>query len=464
MNKIFHWTTLVLLSLSPAQMPAAIQEPVPVERTVIDRLPSESLQKRVEGAKAIFVGVLVNRVENGDWVEAELKVDEALKGVEEDATVHVTWRRYVGGKEIYNANEGDVGLAILDSKHSSGRYWLRADKFESVEWTNAASKLLQQPAAAIQQQQAMPQTLSVAGIFGDGMVLQQQTAAAVWGQAKPGSTIGIKPSWQGKAVSTKADAEGNWKTTINTPKAGGPFSLAIASGQQRKIFKNILSGEVWICGGQSNMQWKMRGFGADHWKEDVQKANHPNIRFCQVPQKLSLVPQQDIKANWSVCNPRSVPSFSAVGYFFGEQLHRELGVPIGLISSNWGGSSAEAWIDQETIASEFPEFAKVTATYPKLIEELGPVHPMKRPKGVNQRMPSVLYNHMILPIKPYSMRGVIWYQGESNVTEPIQYRTLFPAVIKNWREQWGQGDFPFFYVQIAPYKYKNNPYPVAMLR
>lgn len=308
--------------------------------------------------------------------------------------------------------------------------------------------------------------LTVAGIFGDGMVLQQQTAAPIWGQAKPNATVNIEPSWENEVTVATANAAGKWQTTINTPKAGGPFSLTVESGATRKEFKDILSGEVWICSGQSNMQWKMRGFGPDHWKEDIAKANHPQIRFCQVPQALALKPQSDTQTSWSTCTPQTVRSFSAVAYFFGDKLHQELDVPIGLISTSWGGSSAEAWVNPNVLKSEFPEFATQMQKYDKLIDQYGVLHPndKNKPKVLNQRMPAVLYNRMIRPLVPFSCRGVIWYQGESNVERPVQYRKLFPTLIRSWREEWDQGEFPFYFVQIAPFQYRNKPFPAAMLR
>lgn len=310
-------------------------------------------------------------------------------------------------------------------------------------------------------------TLSVAGIFGDGMVLQQQTAAAIWGQAKPRSKVKIQTSWQKKPSIATADADGKWKTTIETPEAGGPFQITVESGSQRKEFKNVLSGEVWICSGQSNMQWKMRGFGPNHWKEDVEKANHPEIRLCQVPRILALAPQNDVRTSWSVCSPKNVLNFSAVAYFFGNRLHEELKVPIGLISTNWGGSSAEAWVNPDVLKSDFPEFNNVMAEYEGLIKKHGALHSGNgkgKPKNVNHRLPAVIYNNMIHPIVPYSCRGVIWYQGESNVKNPIQYRTLFPRLIENWRQEWREPELPFYFVQIAPYHYKTEPLPAALLR
>jgi len=308
--------------------------------------------------------------------------------------------------------------------------------------------------------------LTVAGIFGNGMVLQQQTAVAIWGKANPNAKIEIQTSWQRKPVLASAAGDGAWKTTIDTPAAGGPFQISVQSGSQRKIFKDVLSGEVWICSGQSNMQWKMRGFGKEHWKEDVAKAKQPGIRLCQSPQTLALEPQDDVQASWGACTPQRVLGFSAVAYFFGDMLHRELKVPIGLVSTNWGGSTAEAWVNPEVLKNEFPEFRQVMSRYDGLIKQHGPVHKngKGKPKSLNQLMPGLLYNKMLHPIVPFSCRGVIWYQGESNVKEPIQYRKLFPALIESWRKEWGKEDLPFYFVQIAPFKYKTEPLPVALLR
>ncbi len=309
-------------------------------------------------------------------------------------------------------------------------------------------------------------SLELASLFTSDMVLQQQTDAAIWGKAEPAQSVSISASWSKKVYQAVADSDGHWKTTVRTPKAGGPFKLTVTSGKETIELKNVLSGEVWICSGQSNMQWKMRGFGLDHFKEDVEKANYPNIRLCQVNQAMALESQDRIKSKWSVCNPNTVLSFSAVGYFFGSRLYDELNVPIGLISTNWGGSSAEAWVSQEVLSKDFPEFNERLQQYPKIIQETGLVYPSgkKSPKGMNQRNPSVLYNGMIHPLVPFAFRGVIWYQGESNVKKPVQYRTLFPAMIQDWRNRWAIGEFPFYFVQIAPFKYNNIPVSVAFLR
>ena len=316
------------------------------------------------------------------------------------------------------------------------------------------------------QENTKASSLKLAGVFTNHMVLQQQTDAAIWGKANPNAEVQIKPSWNDQVTTTTANENGKWKTNIKTPAAGGPFEIQIASGTQTRILKDVLSGEVWICSGQSNMHWKMRGFGVKHFKEDVDKANHPNIRFCQIPKDIALQPLDDLKTRWSVCTPKTVLELSATAYFFGDKLRQELNVPIGLISTSWGGSSAEAWMNPQTLSRELPEFTKALDGYNQLIEEHGVVIPRgkQKPKRFNQRMPSVLYNKMIHPLIPFSFRGVVWYQGESNVKNPVQYRKLFPKLIESWRQEWGQGDFPFYFVQIAPFHYRMEDQPAALLR
>jgi len=314
-------------------------------------------------------------------------------------------------------------------------------------------------------QQSSEKSLRLAGLFADDMVLQQQSNAAIWGVAKPGQVVSIETSWNTKA-STSTNDDGNWSTRIETPTAGGPYTVTIRTNDESKELKNVLIGEVWICSGQSNMQWKLRGFGIDHFKEDVEKANHPKIRFCQVSQTLALQPQDDVKTRWSVCTPETALEFSAVAYFFGDKLRQQLDIPIGLISTNWGGSSGEAWMHQDEIVGDFPKLAATLDGYSQLINQHGVNHPRGRsmPKGLNHRMPSVLYNSMLHPLIPFTFRGVIWYQGESNVERPAQYRELFPRLIQSWRKEWGQGEFPFYFVQIAPYHYRNKKQPAALLR
>lgn len=309
--------------------------------------------------------------------------------------------------------------------------------------------------------------LELSGLFKDHMVFQRECDAPIWGTGKPGAEIQVSPSWTKTTSQAVVDASGSWRTTVKTPEAGGPFVVDVKSGSETKQLSDVLVGEVWICSGQSNMQWKLRGFGVDHFKEDVQKANHPQIRLSEIPQVLALEGQDQVKTSWKVCTPQTALAFSAVAYFFGSRLHQELDVPIGLISTNWGGSSAEAWTSPEVLKKQFPEFDEQFLTNEKIAEQTGKLFGRgnpKAPKGLNHRNPSVLYNSMIRPLIPFAFRGVIWYQGESNVKDPKQYQTLFPALIRDWRSRWGQGDFPFYFVQIAPFAYKQNPMSAAFLR
>lgn len=329
-----------------------------------------------------------------------------------------------------------------------------------------AATLPANPANSVSVDSPSAGSLGLSGIFKNHMVFQRECDAVVWGTASPGATVSVAPSWSTELSRATADANGDWRTTIKTPKAGGPFEVDVKCGGEALRLTDVLVGEVWICSGQSNMQWKLRGFGVDHFKEDVQKARYPEIRFCDVPQVIALRGQDDVDASWTVCTPQTALAFSAVAYFFGSRLHQELDVPIGLISTNWGGSSAEAWVSPEVLKKDFPDFNAQYARNAKISKQTGLLFTRgkKPPKGLNQRNPSVLYNSMIRPLIPFAFRGVIWYQGESNVKNPMQYRTLFPALIRDWRGRWGQGDFPFYFVQIAPFAYKSEPLSAAFLR
>ena len=422
------------------------------------RLKPETLETRVEKAEVVFVGTLQDIVDQGDdWTFANLKVDKAIKGVRPGALVKVIWRPKLSR---YTAQDKQKGFAVLQRKYKD-RYWLRNDTFEA---TDLAEEFLdEQPSA--QNQQQKPTALAISGAFKNHMVLQRETEAVIWGTGVPGRKVSVMGTWDNKVYRVSSDKDGKWQTKMKTTKAGGPYQVHVGDGKKEITLNDVLLGDVWICGGQSNMQWKMRGFGVNHWKEDVQKAKLPMIRLCDVPQVLGLEEQDNVSASWKVCSPNSVMTFSAVGYFFGSRLHKELNVPIGLISTNWGGSSAEAWASEEVLRKQFPEFKSAFAKYPGQLQEGGATYRGKnKPRWLNQRSPSACYNSMIKPLLPFSCRGVIWYQGESNVKAPEQYQTLFPAMIQDWRDRWGQGDLPFYFVQIAPFHYKTNPMSAAFLR
>lgn len=278
--------------------------------------------------------------------------------------------------------------------------------------------------------------------FSDNMVLQQQTDAAIWGWATAGSNVQVITSWNKAKYSAKADANGKWKLKVKTPAAGGPYNITISDGTPVAL-KNVLIGEVWLCSGQSNMEMPMKGFrdqpilGAN---DAVFNSANDQIRLYTVPRSVQRTPQDTTKASpWKLAEPEAVSNFSATAYYFGKMLHEKLKVPIGLVNISYGGSPVEAFMDAETL-KQFPEL-KVPS-------------PTDTPR-LNNRTPTVLYNGMLKPFLGYAIKGCLWYQGESNNDRPKQYETLFPAFVKQIREQSNQGDFHFYYCQIAPYNYNN---------
>ena len=275
-------------------------------------------------------------------------------------------------------------------------------------------------------------------IFGNGMVLQQKSQVAVWGWAEPGEEV--KVSLGETSATAKAGADGKWSLKIQTPAAGGPHSL-IAKGKNEVKFDDVLIGEVWICSGQSNMEWTVAQ--SANPQEEAANAKHPQIRMIKVAHNVADKPQDDINGQWTVCSPESVPNFSAVGYFFARHLHNELKVPIGMINTSWGGTICEAWTSREALSADedFKPILDRSANF----------------QANNPNQASVLYNGMVHPLVPFGIKGAIWYQGESNVSRAEQYRKLFPAMIGDWRKRFGQGDFPFLFVQLAPFKYGHDP-------
>ena len=282
-------------------------------------------------------------------------------------------------------------------------------------------------------------------IFGDHMVLQQQTEAAVWGWADPDEEVTVS---LGEAKATaKAGADRKWLVKIATPAASGTALELVVKGKNEIKLTDVLAGEVWIASGQSNMEWSVAQ--SANPAEEIKNANYPQIRMIKVGRNPSdkplddfaFVPNpKDAKSGWAVASPETAAPMSAVGLFFARKLNKDLGVPVGIISTNWGGTIAEAWTSHETLASD-PEW-------------FGPI--LERGKNFqpgNPNQPSVLYNSMIKPLVPLAIKGAIWYQGESNVGRAEQYAKLFPAMIADWRKSFGQGDFPFIFVQLAPYMY-----------
>ncbi|ALJ01773.1 9-O-acetylesterase (plasmid) [Rufibacter tibetensis] len=281
-------------------------------------------------------------------------------------------------------------------------------------------------------------------LFTDNMVLQQQSQVSFWGWAKAGSTVSVTPSWSRKKYSARVGPDGKWRLQVATPSAGGPFEISISDGKPVRL-TNVLIGEVWVCSGQSNMEMPMKGYKSQPIigsNEAILKSRNKNIRIYTVPRSSQTAPQENSKPSpWKEAAPEAVANFSATAYYFGRLLNEVLDIPIGLIHTSYGGSTAEAWMT------------------PKSLE---PFEDIKVPKEgdkipVVNRTPTTLYNGMLHPVIGYGMRGVIWYQGESNYDRPDQYEQLFPAMVKEWRSLWGAGDFPFYYAQITPYNYAQLP-------
>ena len=474
-------------------------------------------------------------------------------------------------------------------------------------------------------------SLQLPKIMGDHMVLQQKSFAKIWGWAEPEQVVKVTTSWNDKTYRVVTDQHGNWQVSVATGKAGGPYKVTIKA-DITKVLEDILLGEVWICSGQSNMEWPLSR--AETAKEEIPLSDYPEIRLFTVEKTIALRPEEDLKGSWDLCSPETSADFSAVGYFFGKMLHKELGVPVGLVNTSWGGTPSESWTSRETLLTfgdfdrqleelygtsdnEMEEARKEQFRIESMIKkqqdfenqdnigfsegwmnvefddsswgkmdcpaewssideigmlegvlwmrkgieipdswigkdlslELGPVdemdityingvevgtsrkisnwnvpriykvpaslvnsgtlqlsirivntnaqggifgHPNQLkiypeentkeeavrlagqwkyriaytfpdvPMVFNSHTPSVLYNGMLHPLKNMAFKGAIWYQGESNQTRAMQYRTIFPGMIEDWRATWKQGDFPFYFVQIAPYNYGNDETSVEL--
>lgn len=288
--------------------------------------------------------------------------------------------------------------------------------------------------------------VTLPNIFSDNMVLQRNAEVKIWGFANPQEEVVITPSWNNQQYKIKASNQAKWEIVIPTPKEGGPYTISI-KGYNEIILKNILIGEVWICSGQSNMEMNA-SWGIENGDEAIKNATNPNIRLFLVPKLTAITAQNNIAGNWTECSPETMKYFSSVGYFFGKRLTEELkGVPIGLISSSWGGTPAEIWTPEEVIQNDsvLLESAKTRKE-----ETYGP------------HQPGRAFNAMIAPLTQFKIAGVLWYQGESNVGSTVYDKTL-SALITSWRKLW-KYDFPFYLVQIAPYKYGEDHFDGAIIR
>lgn len=273
-------------------------------------------------------------------------------------------------------------------------------------------------------------------IFGDHMVLQRQAPIRLWGWADPSEQV--TATLADRSATASAGTDGRWSLTLESLPAGGPYELKVAA-HNTLVFHDVLLGEVWLCSGQSNMEWPVKW--SVNGEQETAAAQHPQLRLFGVKKNVAEKPLDDVEGAWAVCSPSSVPDFSAIGYFFGRKLQQDLGVPVGMINSSWGGTICETWCSPE-VGPGNRDFAWVHQQ-----------HPTFQPGEPNQA--SVLYNGMIHPLIPFGLRGVLWYQGEGNLGLGVGYRRLLSGLIRDWRKQWGQSDLAFLYAQLAPFVYQN---------
>ena len=280
--------------------------------------------------------------------------------------------------------------------------------------------------------------LRLPSIISSGMVLQQNDTVTLWGWGNPGEKVVISTSWNYRSDSINVNNRANWKIKVKTPAAGGPYSVII-KGSNTFVLTDVLIGEVWVCSGQSNMEWGYTN-GLKDIKDELPNSSNKNIRFFNIPKTTANHQQDDVKGEWKVCDSNTLKTFSAVGYFFGKKLNKELNTPIGLINSSWGGTPAEVWTP-ENVFRDDDELRLSSSRLQSF--RWWPKHE------------GLCYNAMIDPITKYNIAGVIWYQGETNTGNNNTYYKLFTTMIRSWRDVWKK-EFPFYYVQIAPYKYSFN--------
>jgi len=346
-------------------------------------------------------------------------------------------------------------------------------------------------------------------IFGDHMVLQRDASVPVWGWADPGEKVTVAAG--SSTASTTAAQDGKWTVKLEKlPVSKTPIEVTV-EGKNKIVLKDVLIGDVWICSGQSNMEFPLSG--ALKASAEIPKANDPQLRLFRVRHKVALQPETNVEGSWEICTPDTVKSFSAVGYFFGRELRSALNCPMGLIQSAWGGTPAQAWTSlsglqkEPTLNGYVEKQQQNAATYPKLVQDYPallaafkeasakweanegvqyqasmkeweaasakakaagqseppkPVVPAKPPipkdPSGGPGGPSNLFNGMIAPLIPYAIKGAIWYQGEANAGNGPEYRTLFGRMITDWREHWGEGDFPFLFVQLASFDSGSIPW------
>lgn len=318
---------------------------------------------------------------------------------------------------------------------------------------------------------------TVADVFTDHMVLQRNAAVKIWGEAPNGSLVEVRFAGQSRQVKS---VQGKWKVTLKTGEAGGPYQLDVINGNNKVSFQDVLIGDVWLAGGQSNMEFALRR--VKDAQAEISSADYPQIRYYKVPRKF--YPEQNVsKASWNVCSPQTASEFSAIAYYFSKNIHKELNIPIGIIQTPVGGTTVEAWTSRNMLMSD-KDFRPIVQHYDSIVDSYGtdgyerlynsyvsslaeyqqlsaeqkkyidkPVEPMGRK---NFHRPIGLSETMLSTVIPYTLKGFLFYQGESNTARGAQYRKLFPAMIKEWRTASGQGDIPFLFIQLPKFETKTR--------
>lgn len=286
---------------------------------------------------------------------------------------------------------------------------------------------------------AVDAEIHLPALISDHMVLQQQAEVKLWGNSNAGKQVRIKISWNQNVIITKADKNGRWSGTVKTPLAGGPYTITFSDGKEKTI-SDVMIGEVWLCSGQSNMEMPMKGYQGqpvyDAQNTIVKAKPDIPVRLFRVERNKSVMPLQNVEGVWNTNHSQAVKEFSAVAYFFADYIQSVLNVPVGIISTSWGGSPIEAWMDSTTLA----HYIKVNTGVTTSELSAPPRH-------------CELFNAMLYPLMNYRIKGMLWYQGEANVYNPELYARLLPAMVGYWRDCCKYGFFPFYYAQIAPWKY-----------
>lgn len=293
-------------------------------------------------------------------------------------------------------------------------------------------------------------SVSLPALFQSHMVMQQNSQVAIWGWGTPGTTVMLTPGWH-KPVRVRVGADGRWQTRLSTLRSGGVYSLQIADKDTVITLTDILFGEVWFCSGQSNMNFPLaKGTtwrsGVKDYEKVVAAADYPDIRYFDVERQTSAVVSADCRGHWEACTPQTAGSFSAVAYYFAVEIHKMLKVPVGIIQSSWGGTAIQSWMKQELFTTD--------KAFDSLLVQARQEKPNTTDTdsaNINSRKISYLYNAMVAPLIPFTIKGMLWYQGENNAQAATLYQRLLPAFIQGLRKDW-KADFPFYFVQLAPYK------------